>query len=213
MALPHGLCARGSRDVCIEANSEDVGTSTTRSNIKFSMRTRNVMLVGLVFATGCSPGKLRITASPSTETVPTIVAISPTTATSAPSSATADRIALLAAAAQSRIGGITGTLTIVNRADGIAFTADEQAAIERALAPATITWAEQAPPVPPDLEHSQTNNWVLRLGSPVVSGDRATVESTRSCGSLCADGGASAFARQPDGSWMYEGPTGTQWMS
>jgi hypothetical protein len=198
------------------------------------MKTHIGMLVALALATGCSSSSPRTTAPTTSEGVATTILPTSTTNTTAPSStttgkpaaSTADRVALLAAAARARFGVgriVEGTLTVINRvapagsleagsSAGRPFTDVERGAVEAALAPNPVIWADRELVYPADQPvPMQSPNVVLTLGEPVVDGDHAVIESGLGCGGLCGRGGASAFSRQPDGSWSYEGPTGIQW--
>jgi hypothetical protein len=77
---------------------------------------------------------------------------------------------------------------------GRPFTDVERGAVEAALAPNPVIWADRELVYPADQPvPMQSPNVVLTLGEPVVDGDHAVIESGLGCGGLCGRGGASAF--------------------
>lgn len=157
----------------------------------------------------------------------------------APSTAAAptDRASVLAAAALARVahdnsfGGedVFHDVAVVERlghgtddgmveldADAQAWTADERAAVEQALAPRSVSWVASLETVigtGPLLTSPPRLIAVVTMAVPVIDGDKATVTSSLWCGGTCGVGGTHTFSRDAHGAWAVTGTTGGGFIS
>jgi hypothetical protein len=95
--------------------------------------------------------------------------------------------------------------------DAVPLTEAERHAISDALAPLPVVFVPAGQPLPDDAHAPSTPR--LTIAQPVVSDGAVTVTTGLFCGSLCGIGGAHAFGRAADGTWVVTGAVGPQWIS
>lgn len=147
----------------------------------------------------------------------------------------ADRAALLAAAARSRllddnsfggedvfndvvvIDGLDRQWTLDGTPDGepdpTPLDPEVHAAVEEALAPARVRWmsSDEADALMIEREEAGSYDLVafLYFSEPTITGDSAQIHTSVSCGNTCAISNTHEFRREADGSWTYVGSIGT----
>ena len=88
--------------------------------------------------------------------------------------------------------------------------------VERALAPAVVTWIANAADVigtGQDLPSFEEVGAVVTLSHPVVDGSRATITTGLWCGGECGIGGAQRLERTESQGWVVTGSDGPHWIS
>jgi hypothetical protein len=97
-----------------------------------------------------------------------------------------------------------------------AWTPDERAAVEQALAPRSVTWVASLEAVigpGPSMTSPERLIAVVTISSPEIDGDNATVTSMLWCGGTCGAGSTHTLSRDPQGIWTITGTTGGAFIS
>lgn len=162
----------------------------------------------------------------------------PTTiATSSEPTSTTPEIDIVAAAAVARLtkdnsfGGsaVFDRVNIVDRygsptsdgfldvgSDSPVIDAEVRAAVEQALAPASVTWVGNLSDVigtGPDLPTYEEVGAVLTLSSPIVDGKQAAITTGLWCGGTCGAGGTYTLEWTESQGWRVTGTEGPQWIA
>jgi hypothetical protein len=96
------------------------------------------------------------------------------------------------------------------------WTPDVRAAAQQALAPRSVTWVASIEEVigpGPSMTSPARPIAVVTVAAPQIDGDNATVTSMLWCGGTCGAGSTHTLRRDPQGTWVITGTTGSGFIS